>query len=324
MIVALPGPCDWINAALQVLAQDQQAVLALVCGKHGSTPRGTGSWVLLNEQQILGSVGGGELEHTMIEAGQAMLAGNGDWSRSIMHCVLGSDMRQCCGGTMEVMLQPIDSGDRGWLQDAQASLYRQDASRVAFDRVDSNVPPLVIVGSSPNPVVNENMFVLTLADPRPALAVFGAGHVGRALCTIASQLPLRLTVFDQRPDQCALIPDSGNIEIDTALSPLHGARELTNHDAALIMTHSHALDYELCRILLRQSALCYTGLIGSKSKAQRFRKVLKKDGLSDSQIAHLTSPIGVDGPVGKEPGMIALGVLGEILNTPRLAAQKAG
>ena len=79
------------------------------------------------------------------------------------------------------------------------------------------------------------------------------------------------------------------------------------------MTHSHSLDYELCRILLRQPDLVYIGLIGSASKSRRFRKALNKDGLHDLELARLISPIGKNGPRGKEPGVIALGVLSEVL-----------
>jgi xanthine dehydrogenase accessory factor len=135
---------------------------------------------------------------------------------------------------------------------------------------------------------------------------------------MASQLPLRLSVFDSRKDQCAQVPASPNIDVHTPYDLLLIAQGLRHHDAALVMTHSHALDYELCRILLTNTALRYTGLIGSQAKARRFRKALKKDGLTDTQIAQLTSPIGAGAAAGKEPGVIALGVLPEILKACRV------
>ncbi len=318
MIRGAPGPCDWINAALDSVAKARPAVLAIICGERGSTPRETGSWILIGQTQSLGSVGGGELERTIMEAGQAMLAGNGDWTRSVVHCVLGPDMRQCCGGTLEVMLQPIDASASLWLQKARATQRANNRASVVFDKRHTDIPPSVIDHDKPSTVSADAVFILPLTDHRPALALFGAGHVGRALCTIASQLPLRVSVFDSRQDQCAQVPASPNIDVHTAHDLLPIAQDLRHYDAALVMTHSHDLDYKLCRALLTNTALRYTGLIGSQAKARRFRKALKKDGLTDTQIARLTSPIGAGAAAGKEPGVIALGVLPEILKTCRV------
>ncbi|HIE75670.1 MAG TPA: hypothetical protein EYP93_05610, partial [Gammaproteobacteria bacterium] len=245
MIRGAPGPCDWINAALDTVAKARPAVLAIICGERGSTPRETGSWILIGETQSLGSIGGGELERTIIEAGQAMLAGNGDWARSIVHCVLGPDMRQCCGGTLEVMLQPIDASASLWLQKARDKQRTGTQVNVLFNKTHTDIPPSVIDHGKPSTVSADAVYILPLADHRPALALFGAGHVGRALCTMASQLPLRLSVFDSRKDQCAQVPASSNIDVHTPYDLLPIAQDLRHHDAALVMTHSHALDYEL-------------------------------------------------------------------------------
>ncbi|GIT54279.1 MAG: hypothetical protein Ct9H300mP16_14390 [Pseudomonadota bacterium] len=59
----------------------------------------------------------------------------------------------------------------------------------------------------------------------------------------------------------------------------------------------------------------FVGLIGSHSKAKRFRRRLVSDGLPTDTLNRLTSPIGQSGPVGKEPGVIALAALAEVLNT---------
>ena len=84
--------------------------------------------------------------------------------------------------------------------------------------------------------------------------------------------------------------------------------------AVLVMTYSHALDYRLCIALLKNEALNFVGLIGSKSKGARFRRRFDiDDGLSVDQIARLVSPIGQGNVRGKEPGLIALASLNEIM-----------
>jgi len=313
MISALPGPANWIDAALDCVRRRQRAVLAMVTDERGSAPRDAGSWMLLTKDSVLGTIGGGELERTLIEAARAMLEGGGTWSRAPVQCALGPDMRQCCGGVVQVLLEPIDAGAAQWLAKAQQQLALTGHVQIAFDRAACEISPVVITDDTLVDAFLSGIITLSFQENRPRLALFGAGHVGRALCTIASQLPLRITVFDARPDQCAQVPEAANLCVDKRFDPVGGAQQLQNHEAALVMTHSHALDYDLCRILLRRSDLVYTGLIGSESKSRRFRKALRKDGLHDLELARLTSPIGKHGPYGKEPGVIAMSVLNEIL-----------
>ena len=322
MISALPGPADWIDAALDCVHRRRCAVLAMVADERGSTPRDTGSWMLLTKDAVLGTIGGGELERTLVEAARAMLEGTGSWSRAPVQCALGPDMRQCCGGVVQVLLEPIDAGAAQWLAQAQQQLALTGHVQIAFDSADCEASPVVNTDDTLVDAVSCGIITLSFEENRPRLALFGAGHVGRALCAIASQLPIRVTVFDARPNQCAQVPEAANLFVDGRLDPVGGAQQLQDYEAALVMTHSHSLDYDLCRILLRRSDLMYTGLIGSESKSRRFRKALRKDGLHDLELARLTSPIGKQGPEGKEPGVIAMSVLSEILTVCQRAQDR--
>ena len=79
------------------------------------------------------------------------------------------------------------------------------------------------------------------------------------------------------------------------------------------MTHSHALDFDICTRALVREDLAYVGLIGSLSKRRRFIKRFEEHGLSDEAIERLTCPIGVDGIPGKRPAEIAVGVSAQLL-----------
>ena len=113
----------------------------------------------------------------------------------------------------------------------------------------------------------------------------------------------------------ALIPKSDNVRVIDMTDLQMGIAGIPAGSAALVMTHSHELDYSLCRTLLANNGLISVGLIGSHSKAKRFRRRLVSDGLPADTLNRLTSPIGQPGPVGKEPGVIALAALAEVLNT---------
>ncbi len=81
----------------------------------------------------------------------------------------------------------------------------------------------------------------------------------------------------------------------------------------LVMTHSPAMDFDICDRILRRDDVNYCGLIGSLSKRRRFEKRFRQQGLSERQLNNLTCPIGVDGISGKKPAEIAVAAVAEIL-----------
>ncbi len=80
--------------------------------------------------------------------------------------------------------------------------------------------------------------------------------------------------------------------------------------AILIVTHDHALDYRLTAAALAGNA-GYVGLIGSTTKRARFLSRLTADGIDSTR---LTCPIGLPGVTGKEPAVIAIAALAQILS----------
>jgi xanthine dehydrogenase accessory factor len=79
------------------------------------------------------------------------------------------------------------------------------------------------------------------------------------------------------------------------------------------MTHSHALDFELTRLIAARADFRYFGLIGSASKRNSFMNRLRARGIAESTLARVTCPIGIDGVTGKEPGVIAVAVAAQLL-----------
>ena len=90
------------------------------------------------------------------------------------------------------------------------------------------------------------------------------------------------------------------------------------------MTHSHAMDFDICDRVLRRGDARYCGLIGSLSKRRRFEKRYRQQGMPQHVIDRLVCPIGVDGISGKKPAEIAVAVAAEVLKLRELAvAQRA-
>ena len=307
------GPVDWIGTTQRLITEHGRAVLIMVTADKGSTPRDSGTWMLVSDDKQSGTLGGGELERLAEEAARAMLAGHGTWQRSSLHCALGPDLRQCCGGHVTLMLEPLDMSATDWLaQAAESARVADNQYSVLFQSNEPAATPRIITNDGALSGIT-GVHLQLLTDTRLSLFLFGAGHVGQAVATLSTQLPLRLTVIDGRANQRALIPNADNIEVMGMDSAEEAAARVSSGSAALVMTHSHELDYTLCHALLTQNSAVFVGLIGSRSKANRFRSRLRKDNVPEKSLARLTSPIGSSGPKGKEPGVIALAALSEVL-----------
>jgi len=125
----------------------------------------------------------------------------------------------------------------------------------------------------------------------PAVLLFGAGHVGRALARALAPLPLRLAWIDGRAHEFpAALPDGvERVVTDSPLDRLAGAPAGAG---CLILTHSHQLDFELAEAALRRGDLSYAGLIGSATKRARFERWYRARGGDPARLAFLACPIG--------------------------------
>ena len=88
----------------------------------------------------------------------------------------------------------------------------------------------------------------------------------------------------------------------------------------LVMTHSHAMDFDICDRILRRGDARYCGLIGSLSKRRRFEKLYRQQGMQQAIIDKLVCPIGVQGISSKKPAEIAVAAAAEILKVHERAA----
>ena len=81
----------------------------------------------------------------------------------------------------------------------------------------------------------------------------------------------------------------------------------------LVLTHSHDLDLHIAEAILKRNDFGYFGLIGSMTKRARFLHRFKQHGIAPEAIARMTCPIGVPGITGKEPEVIAIAVVAQLL-----------
>lgn len=158
--------------------------------------------------------------------------------------------------------------------------------------------------------------VQRLPEPTVPVALFGAGHVGRAIVQALLPLPFHITWIDSRdevfpPEWAAQLVCEHSDPVQRAVA------DLAAQTRVLVMSFSHAEDLEIVAACLQrqreQADLPYVGLIGSHSKWARFQSRLRERGFSDAELAHITCPIGIAGIADKRPAVIAVAVAAQLL-----------
>lgn len=151
-----------------------------------------------------------------------------------------------------------------------------------------------------------------LMQQQPEIQVYGAGHVGQALVQLLSTLPCHITWIDSRAAQFRAVPDG--VTVRQVEEPVDCVAEARSGSYFVVMTHHHPLDLALSEAILRRGDFRYAGVIGSETKAQRFRYRLEGKGIAPDTLARLRCPIGLPDVKGKLPAEIAVAVAGEIIS----------
>lgn len=156
--------------------------------------------------------------------------------------------------------------------------------------------------------------------PQRQPALFGAGHIGQAIARIARDLPLALHWADSREGQFPDQSPARGWRLEVCDPPADAVADIAPGAAVLVMSHNHAEDFEIVAACLKrqrqQQDLAFIGMIGSHTKWASFRQRLQARSFSEAEQAQVVCPIGVPGVAGKQPGVIAVAVLAQLLALP--------
>ena len=153
-----------------------------------------------------------------------------------------------------------------------------------------------------------------MGQPQAQIAVFGAGHVGRALVPLLASLPCQVRWIDSREQEFPELIPSGVRQIVTE-DPLDEIDTLPTGSYCIVMTHNHQLDLELSAAILKRGDFGYFGLIGSKTKRAKFEHRLRDRGFDGALLQRMRCPMGLSEVKGKLPIEIAISIAAEVIAT---------
>jgi xanthine dehydrogenase accessory factor len=160
------------------------------------------------------------------------------------------------------------------------------------------------------------VFVWAFA-PKPRMLVFGAIDFAAAVARVGSFLGYHVTVCDARPVFATntRFPEADEVIVDWPHRYLKAeveAGRIDQRTVITVLTHDPKFDVPLLEVALRLPEVAYIGAMGSRRTHDDRTARLREAGLTDDEIARLSSPIGLD--LGaRTPEETAVSIAAEII-----------
>jgi xanthine dehydrogenase accessory factor len=335
------------QCACELMERGEAFVLATIFSHSGSTPRSSGSRMIVTAHgRGIGTIGGGLLEAEVMGRAVALI-GSGQseiLDFDLSHEVVAT-MDMICGGQAEVLLACVrpTEADRavfeGWRQllaegGDGALLTKVEASAGGIDAVTHGIMTTrgemsgslslagpereklaaAVASGKPCTLPVSGGFVMVAPEKKIfTVHLFGAGHVAAATARVAALAGFRISVVDDRAEYAnrERFPDAWRIRVLDSFDQSVSDETLGPWDFAVILTRGHIHDRTVLSLALRTGA-GYVGMIGSRRKREAIYGALLKEGVSPSDLERVHSPIGI--PIGAEtPEEIAVSIVAELI-----------
>ena len=259
---------------LNKLNSGENAVLCTVVATTGSVPRKKGAWMLVTGPEVMGTIGGGNMEFLAVNEAKSLL-NTGKNLLKTYELGIGGDADMICGGSSTVFFRFVDGESRDFLEEALSrrnekilTLIKPDMSWEWHFESENIVPGEGDILFSEKLYNDMNVYV------------FGGGHISVQTVSLISKLGFSVTVFEDRQSfaKAERFPSAENIILGD-FSRISEKIQIEEGDFVLIMTRGHKWDYEvLSQVITKDPA--YIGVIGSHKKAEAMFRNLRNDGFS--------------------------------------------
>ncbi len=317
---------------------NKNAALCTQIQWQGSVPRKDYPMMLVdNKRNIIGTIGGGALEHSVIELAQEVIRMGNPIVKKIE--LTNQDVNQAgsiCGGTTTVLIEPFTREIQSILKAIVSINNKNDKILVTIISFDGKINiNRKRIGNDfqlifPKPIVkvidevikfkrsksirlNDETYLIQNIGYKPSLHIFGAGHVGKAVAEMAQLIELKTKIYDERKDLAnqERFPFALSINHED-ISELIKKIKINPNDYVLVATRGHQHDFQLMQWLLKLE-IDYISLVSSSKKWQLLSGSLIKDGFTIAQLEKVHSPVGLD--IGSETvPEIAVSIIAEIIN----------
>ncbi len=277
---------DFYKKLLTILKDESRLVLMVVIANEGSSPGRKGFKMLVTKNQMYGTIGGGIMEHKMVELAESLLD-KPKFEPFIKHQIHDKSAPKdqsgmICSGQQTIAFFDINVD----FVPTVAQIILEENSWISY----SNLGILV---NEETTETTEWLFkeknVLT-----QKVYIIGGGHVGLALSEVLSKLDFELHLLDHRENLNTMeandfVQSKQVVDFETI------EKHIPEGDAiyVVIMSFGYRTDDVIIRRLLDKN-FKYLGMLGSVAKIETLFKNLEADGFDKEKIAKVHAPIGIN------------------------------
>ncbi len=339
---------------IEEIEKETPFVLATILSHTGSTPRTSGSRMMVrSDGTIEGTIGGGLVEARVMEACAGMMD---KAASAVMDFTLDQELKagmdMICGGSLTVWLRSFVPPFSPGLEAVFYGVRDFEASGKAglmVTRITGGIPedPFLVDPAGPLPLLPKALaadmedgkfrgpapvrqvygleqFMIEPFAARETLYIFGAGHVGYELGQMASRVGFSTVVIDDReafanPER---FPHASQVLVVPDFATCFENLAVDGRSYIVILTRGHLHDQEVLEQSLATDA-AYIGMIGSRKKRDQIYGNLMAKGISASRLEEIHSPIGTK-IQAETPAEIAVSILGELICERACLGQTAG
>jgi xanthine dehydrogenase accessory factor len=324
----------------QSLREGEDLVLVTVIASSGSTPRGAGARMLVNQRgRVYGTIGGGVMEYQALQLAVEILKSKSSYVKGYKLAPgQVEDLGMICGGDVVLYFQFINAADSRALSlvDFILALFdRDEDSWLIIDITDETawsmgaysagkgIAGLDLEPEQIKPLLEGHAVQIKTGAKRyyvepltraGKVIVFGGGHIAQELVPVLAHLGFRCLVMDDREEFANkdLFPMADEIIVGN-FERIRDHVTITENDCVVVVTRGHHFDFVVQEQALRTAA-SYVGVIGSRKKIAGTNARLLKAGIPAEALERVYAPIGI--PIKAEtPAEIAISIAGELILT---------
>jgi xanthine dehydrogenase accessory factor len=302
---------NFYQKVLQQLEAGEALVLMVVIKSTGSSPGRQGFLQMVTANVVYGTIGGGIMEHKWITLARELLAKGPflPFAKLQVHRPEAGENRSgmICSGEQVIAFYYFDSEDMDIIKsilspENTAICYRETGIFFANQNKSLDIENF-----------NENKWQFVQSTkPEHRVFIFGAGHVGLALCRALSVLDFEVTLFDDRSEIQLKARDTISQKVqliryeDSHLYVTEGA-----HHYVVVMSAGYLTDEVILRSL-RYRKFSYLGMLGSRQKVNTLKQQLLQEGFDAEWLQAIIAPAGID-IKSETPEEIAISIAAQLV-----------
>ena len=307
----------FINESLK---QRGSVMLLYVLESKGSSPGRQGFSMVVNAKgEMEGSIGGGIMEHKFVEMVKERLKKQGSKEQELKKQIhdksaANNQSGMICSREQTIFLYPVREKDLNTVQKIIQSLEENKNGTLILS------PDGILFSDA----IPEKDFEFTFQAEdewlykektgyKNKLFIIGGGHCSLALSRLMRTMDFYVKVYDDRENLKTILENevANERHFVKDYSVLTDKIPSGSNHYVVIMTFGYRTDDIALKALLNKE-FKYIGVLGSKKKMEKLFEDYRKEGIDESLLQRIHTPIGLD-IKSQTPEEIAVSIAAEII-----------